>query len=66
MFRTSDHRILMPAVIVTGGLIGLLADFIVHLPWERHILHIDYVTAILGAPVILWLVLRRRNLGDPA
>jgi iron complex transport system permease protein len=66
MFRTSDHRILMPAVIVTGGLIGLLADFIVHLPWERHILHIDYVTAILGAPVILWLVLRRRNLGDLA
>ena len=56
----------MPAVIVTGGLIGLLADFIVHLPWERHILRIDYVTAIIGAPVILWLVLRRRNLGDPA
>ena len=37
-----------------------------HLSWERHILHIDYVTAILGAPVILWLVLRRLNLGDLA
>jgi len=58
IFRTSDHRILMPAVLVTGALVGLAADFILHLPWKRHVFHLDYVTALIGAPVILWIVLR--------
>jgi iron complex transport system permease protein len=62
ILRTSNHRVLMPAVILTGALIGLTADFLVHLPLKRHILHIDYVTALIGAPVILWLVLRDKSM----
>jgi iron complex transport system permease protein len=62
IFKTSDHRILMPAVALVGGFIGLAADLIVHLPWERHVLHIDYVTALIGAPIILWLLLGKKHM----
>jgi iron complex transport system permease protein len=64
IFRTSDHRVLMPAVLVTGGLVGLAADFVLHLPWKQHVFHLDYITALIGAPVILWLVLRSRQMKE--
>jgi iron complex transport system permease protein len=61
LLRTSDHRLLLPAVLTTGAALGLAADFILHLPWEKHVFHLDYLTALIGAPVILWVVLRRRS-----
>jgi len=62
LFKTSDHRALMPAVILTGAFIGLAADLFVHLPWERHVFHLNYVTALIGAPVILWIILRQKHM----
>jgi iron complex transport system permease protein len=64
MFKTSDHRVLMPAVCLVGALIALAADFFVHLPWERHIWHLDYVTALIGAPVMIWILLRNRHMRE--
>jgi iron complex transport system permease protein len=64
VFKTSNHRMLLPAVIVMGALIGLAADFVVHLPWKQHVLHLDYVTALIGAPVVLWILLRNRQMRE--
>lgn len=64
VFRTSDHRTLLPAVALTGAVIGLSADLIEHLPWERHVFHVDYVTALIGAPIVLWTVLRNKQLRE--
>lgn len=64
LFRTSDHRTLLPAVALTGAAIGLSADLIEHLPWERHVFHVDYVTALIGAPIVLWTVLRNKQLRE--
>lgn len=62
VFRTSDHRVLMPATILLGAALGLSADLFVHLPWERHVLHLNAVTAVLGTPVVMAVVLRNRQM----
>jgi iron complex transport system permease protein len=65
-FRTSDHRLLIPAVILTGASVGMFADLIVNLPWERHFLHLNAVNGLIGGPVVFWVLLRhhRRFVGQ--
>jgi iron complex transport system permease protein len=43
-----------------GALIALIGDVLVHLPWQRHLLHLNYITALIGVPVTLWVVLRQK------
>jgi iron complex transport system permease protein len=62
LLATSDHRVLMPAAILMGALLGLSADLVVHLPWERHFLHLNAVNALVGAPIVMWVVLRNRQM----
>jgi len=62
LFNTSDHRILIPGVMLLGGIIALAADLLVHLPWERHFLHLNAVNALIGAPVVMWVILRNRRM----
>jgi iron complex transport system permease protein len=61
LLNTSDHRTLMPAVMLLGSLLALTADLITHLRWGFHFLHLNTVNALIGAPVVLWVILRRRN-----
>ena len=62
LLNTSDHRVLMPAAMLMGSLLGLSADLVVHLPWERHFLHLNAVNALIGAPVVIGVVLRNRQM----
>jgi iron complex transport system permease protein len=62
LFSTSDHKVLMPAVILTGATIAMAADLFVHLPWERHFLHLNAVNAVIGAPVVMWIILRNKSM----
>jgi len=62
IFRTSDHRVLMPAVILIGGLAALGADLITHLPWAKHFLHMNAVNGLIGAPIVLWVLLRQKQM----
>ncbi len=62
LFGTSDHRILMPAVILLGALIAESADLFVHLPWEKHFLHLNAVNALLGAPVVMWVIIKNKKM----
>ena len=62
LFNTSDHRILMPAVLLMGASLGLGADLFVHLPWERHFLHLNAVNALIGAPIVIWVILRNKHM----
>jgi iron complex transport system permease protein len=64
LFRTSNHRVLMPAVILMGALLAQTADFITNLPWPRHFLHLNACNALLGGPVVLWVVLRQRAMRE--
>jgi iron complex transport system permease protein len=40
-----------------GALLALAADFVVHLPWEQHFLHLNAVLALVGAPVVILLLI---------
>jgi iron complex transport system permease protein len=60
LLSTSDHRVLMPAVMIGGAALALGADLITHLPWSRHLLHVNAVTGAVGGPIVLWMLLRSR------
>lgn len=62
LFQTSDHRLLVPATALCGSTIALIADLVSQLPGREEVLPLNAVTALLGAPVIAALILRRRSL----
>ncbi len=62
LFNTSDHKILMPAVMLLGGIIAQAADLFVHLPWEKHFLHLNAVNALIGAPIVMWVILKNKKM----
>ena len=62
-FSTSNHKVLIPAVALSGSLLMLVCDLISQLPGSDHVLPINAVTAIFGGPVVIWVILRKRNVG---
>ena len=52
LFRTSDHRILMPATMLSGAALALLCNLIARMPGFEGALPVNSVTALVGAPVI--------------
>ncbi len=62
LFSTSNHRVLVPATILMGGIVALVAALIAELPGSNAILPLNAVTAVLGAPVVIAVILRQRNL----
>lgn len=62
MINTSDHKILLPAVGLTGAALLLICDTIAQLPGSQYILPINAVTSLVGAPVIIWIILKRKNI----
>lgn len=61
IFRTSDHRILIPATILTGALIMLASDIISQLPGSDKVLPVNSVTSLIGIPVVIWVIMRTRK-----
>lgn len=61
LLHTSDHRVLMPAVTCLGATLALLADLIAHLPGSPYALPLNAVTSLIGAPIVIGFILRRKN-----
>lgn len=61
LFRTSDHRILVPGTILAGGAIMILSDIISQLPGSDKVLPLNSITSLLGIPVVLWVLLRNKQ-----
>lgn len=59
LFRTSDHRILMPATLLSGGALALLCNLIARMPGFEGALPVNSVTALVGAPVIAAVLFRK-------
>ena len=60
IWRTSDHRILMPATMLTGIALALACNLIARMPGFEGALPINSVTALIGAPVVAMVLFRRR------
>ena len=60
LLRTADLRWLFPAVSLVGGSFALVADIIAQMPGGRSVLPINSVTALIGTPIIAWIILRQQ------
>ena len=61
IFRTSDHRVLMPATALCGAVLALFCNFIALMPGFEGALPVNSVTALVGAPVIAAVLFRKRK-----
>ncbi len=57
----NDHRVLLPAVIFGGAILMLLCDTVAQLPGTEFTLPINAITSLVGAPVVIWLLVRKRK-----
>ena len=58
LFRNSDHRVLVPGTVLTGASVLLLCDLVSKL----FTLPINAITALLGIPIVVWVVLRNKSM----
>jgi iron complex transport system permease protein len=58
LFRTSSHKILLPATILCGASLLLICDIITQIP--TYTLPINTVSALFGAPIIIWIIIKKR------
>lgn len=57
----NDHRILLPAVILGGAILMLVCDIAAQMPGSEYTLPINAITSLIGAPVVIWLLVRKRK-----
>ena len=57
LFRNSDHRVLVPGTVLSGASVLLLCDLVSKL----FSLPINAITALLGIPIVVWVVLRNKS-----
>ncbi|OUR93299.1 iron ABC transporter [Flavobacteriales bacterium 34_180_T64] len=62
IFNTSNHKILLPAVFLFGAIVMLICDSIAQLPTSDYTLPINAITSLIGAPVVIWLLVRQRKM----
>jgi len=63
LLQTAKHGTLIPGTILLGALIMLISDIISQLPGSESILPINSVTSLLGIPIVIWIILRNKNIG---
>lgn len=62
LFNTSNHRILIPGCCLIGTALMLLCDIISQIPGSQTTLPINIITALIGSPVVIWVIVGRNNL----
>lgn len=62
LFDTADHKVLVPAVALCGAALMLFCDIIAQIPGAEQTLPINAVTSLFGAPVVIWIILSRKNI----
>ena len=61
LFRTDNHRLLLPATLLCGSAVALLCNAVCFLPGERGVIPLGAVTPLMGAPVIIYVILKGRT-----
>ncbi|UKM64683.1 iron ABC transporter permease [Flavobacteriaceae bacterium GSB9] len=62
VFNTSNHKVLLPAVLLFGSIVMLICDSIAQLPSSDFTLPINAITSLVGAPIVIWLLTRKRKM----
>ena len=61
LLRTDDHRLLLPATVLCGAVVALICNFICFLPGESGIIPLAAVTPLMGAPVIIYIIVKGKK-----
>ena len=61
-FGTVNHRTIIPATLLLGGILLIVCDILSQIPISNRTLPINAVMAVFGAPMIVWIVLKRKKL----
>jgi iron complex transport system permease protein len=62
LFQTSDHKTLFVGTILIGAIIMLLCDLVSQMPMSNFTLPINAITSLVGAPIVIWLIVRRKKI----
>jgi len=62
LFASTDHRVLVPAVLLYGPILLLLCDTVAQMPSSAYVLPINAITSLVGAPIVIWLLVRKRKM----
>jgi iron complex transport system permease protein len=62
LFQTSNHKTLFFSTLLVGGILMLLCDLISQMPFLSMTLPINAITSIMGAPVVIWLLIGKKNI----
>lgn len=62
LLPVSNHRLLIPAVAIGGACLLLFCDLLSNVPGSSQLLPINAITALVGAPVVIWVILRHKRI----
>lgn len=62
LINTTNHKLLIPGVVIAGGAIMLLCDTVAQLPGSSFVLPINAITSLIGAPVVIWVIVRSKKI----
>ncbi|MDG1871451.1 MAG: iron chelate uptake ABC transporter family permease subunit, partial [Flavobacterium sp.] len=62
VFQTSNHKILFWSTLLFGAIIMLICDSIAQVPGQDFSLPINAVTSLFGAPIVIWLLVRKKKM----
>jgi iron complex transport system permease protein len=60
--NSSDHRLILPGTIICGALLMIVCDILSHLPGIQFSLPVNAITALLGSPIVIWIIIKQKNL----
>ena len=63
LIDTTNHKILLPAVMMGGAALILICDILAQLPGSTQVLPLNAITSLIGAPVVIWVVMRSKKRG---
>ena len=61
LFGSSDHRVLLPGCMVVGAALSLLCNIMARMPGFEGVLPINSVAALIGAPIVCWVLFKKKN-----
>lgn len=61
LLNTANHRILLPGTLLCGAMVALLCQLLCCLPGDRGIIPLNAVTPLMGAPVIIYVIIKKRK-----
>lgn len=60
LIRSSDHKLTIPGSLIGGAALLLACDIIAQIPGSTHVLPINAITALIGAPVVIWVIVKNK------